>query len=151
MTTFDFSPLYRSAIGFDRLFSLMDSANRETAPSYPPYNVELLGDNKYMITMAVAGFSESELDIELKENTLTIAGRKQEEKTTSKYLYQGIAARNFERKFQLADYIEVKEASFENGLLNIVLERILPEAMKPRKISIAGSANPQLTKESKVA
>ena len=134
-TSLDFSPLYRSAIGFDRMASLLDAASVESKPSYPPYNIELVEENHYRITMAVAGFSESELDISSEQNTLVISG-KQAAETDKQFLYQGIAARNFERKFQLAEHVKVVSASLQNGLLHVELEREIPEALKPRKISI---------------
>jgi len=139
MRTFDLAPLYRSTVGFDRLFSMLDGI--ETAPGYPPYNIERTGDDAYRISVAVAGFSDSELSIESKENTLTIRGEKQE-KTEQKgeVLYQGIAARAFERRFQLADHVVVKGAALENGLLHVDLVREIPEAMKPRSVPINGSA-----------
>ena len=137
-TTLDLSPLYRSAIGFDRMASLLNSAAVENKPSYPPYNVELVEENRYRITMAVAGFAESELDITSEQNTLLIAGR-QDAETERQYLYQGIAGRNFERKFQLAEHVRVVDARLENGLLHVELERQIPEAMKPRKINIGDS------------
>lgn len=138
MTTFDFSPLYRSAIGFDRMANMLDSLNRseQGQPSYPPYNIELTGEDQYRITMAVAGFDRSELSIEVKQNTLTISGKKLPLKSEKQYLHQGIAARNFERRFQLADYVQVENASIENGLLHIGLLREIPEAMKPRTVAI---------------
>ena len=140
MRTFDLAPLYRSTIGFDRLFSMLDNVAGFDGgtPGYPPYNIERTGENAYRISVAVAGFSESELSIEAKENTLTIRGEKQaktEEKTTE-VLYQGIAARAFERVFQLAEHVEVKGASVENGLLHVDLVREVPEAKKPRQIAI---------------
>ena len=139
MRTIDFAPLYRSTIGFDRLFSMLDNLSpAEGAQSYPPYNIERTGENAYRITMAVAGFSEADLSIESKESTLTIRGdRKEETESKGEILYRGIAARTFERRFQLADHVEVRGASLENGLLHIDLKRELPEAMKPRKIAIA--------------
>ena len=142
MRTFDFSPLYRSAIGIDRFANLLDEALRmDSQPSYPPYNIELTGDNQYRITMAVAGFADGELEIEVKGDTLLVTGRKEKESADErKYLYQGIAARNFERRFQLADHVEVKGASLENGLLHVELVREVPEAMKPRQIPIKGAA-----------
>ena len=134
---FDLTPLYRSSIGFDQLASLLETAsNQDTATtSYPPYNIELLSENSYRITMAVAGFSEDDINIEVKEQSLTITGNKTEE-TTSEFLHQGIAARNFERVFKLADHVEVTGASLNNGLLHVDLKRELPEAMKPRSIKI---------------
>lgn len=136
-TTLDLSPLYRSAIGFDRMANLLDSAATENKPSYPPYNVELVEENRYRISMAVAGFAEDEIEITSEQNTLVIAG-KQDLDSERQYLYQGIAARNFERKFQLAEHVNVKTARLENGLLHVELEREIPEAMKPRKIAIGG-------------
>lgn len=137
MRTFDLTPLYRSAIGFDRLANMIDSANRnEQQPSYPPYNIELLGENAYRITMAIAGFSKSELEIQSEEGNLTIKGAKEADATERTYLYQGIAARNFERRFQLADHVKVVKATIENGLLHVDLVREIPEAMKPRQIEI---------------
>ncbi len=136
---FDFSPLYRSAIGFDRIADMLENINQSSNQNgYPPYNIELLDENSYRITMAVAGFTEDELEIESRENVLTIKGKKTKAKTERKYLYQGIAERNFERRFQLADHVKVNGANMENGLLHIELEREIPEAMKPRKISING-------------
>ena len=135
MRTFDLAPLYRSTVGFDRLFSMLDGF--EAAPGYPPYNIERTGENDYRITVAVAGFGENELSIEAKENTLTIKGEKQvKEDKAGEVLYQGIAARAFERVFQLADYVVVKGASLENGLLHVDLAREIPEAKKPRQIAI---------------
>ena len=149
MRTFDLAPLYRSTVGFDRLFSMLDGF--EAAPGYPPYNIERTGENDYRITVAVAGFGEGELSIESKENTLTIKGEKQvkQDNASGEVLYQGIAARAFERQFQLADYVQVKGASLENGLLHVDLVREIPEAKKPRQIAINGS-KPQVV-ETKVA
>jgi len=143
MRHYDLSPLYRSTVGFDRLFNMLDSAGVETnGQSYPPYDIERTGENAYRVTMAVAGFSKADIDIEAKENVLTVKAEKPEEKADEKreMLYQGIAARAFERRFQLADHVQVTGASLENGLLHIDLVRELPEAMKPRKIAIGGSA-----------
>ena len=139
MRTFDLAPLYRSTVGFDRLFSMLDGF--EAAPGYPPYNIERTGENDYRISVAVAGFGENELSIEAKENTLTIKGEKQtkQENKSGEVLYQGIAARAFERVFQLADHVQVKGAKLENGLLHVDLERIIPEEQKPRRIPINGS------------
>src|SRR6185503_5319783 len=149
MRTFDLAPLYRSTVGFDRLFSMMDGF--EAAPGYPPYNIERTGDNDYRISVAVAGFAENELSIEAKENTLTIKGEKQvKEEKAGEVLYQGIAARAFERVFQLADYVVVKGASLENGLLHVNLAREIPEAKKPRQIAINGNAKPKVV-EAKAA
>jgi molecular chaperone IbpA len=148
MRTFDLAPLYRSTVGFDRLFSMLDGF--EAAPGYPPYNIERTGENDYRVTVAVAGFGESDLSIESKENTLTIKGEKQvRQDNTGEVLYQGIAARAFERQFQLADYVQVKGATLENGLLHVDLVREIPEAKKPRQIAINGK-QPQAV-ETKVA
>jgi molecular chaperone IbpA len=141
MRHFDLAPLYRSTIGFDRLFSMIDQASSfETSPSYPPYNIERTGENAYRITLAVAGFSEADLSIESKESTLTIRGAKdshaEAETAKAEVLYQGIAARAFERRFQLADHVQVMGASLENGLLHVELLREIPEAQKPRQIPI---------------
>lgn len=150
MRTFDLAPLYRSTVGFDRLFSMLDGF--EAAPGYPPYNIERTGENNYRISVAVAGFGDNELTIEAKENTLTIKGEKQvkQDNNTAEVLYQGIAARAFERQFQLADYVVVKGANLENGLLHVDLVREIPEAKKPRQISINGKAKPQVV-ETKAA
>lgn len=137
---FDLTPLYRSTVGFDRLFNALDGLhNGDSAPTYPPYNIERISDDEYRITMAVAGFGEDDLSIEVKENTLNVAGKRPEKtEGEAKVLHQGIAARSFERRFQLADHVEVKGAGLENGLLHIDLKRELPEAMKPRTIQISG-------------
>ena len=143
MRHFDLSPLYRSTVGFDRLFSLLDqAAGVENAPSYPPYNIERTAENAYRITIAVAGFSDADLSIESKENALTVRGEKQasDEDGQREVLHQGIAARAFERRFQLADYVQVTGASLENGLLHIDLVREIPEAKKPRLIPIGAGA-----------
>lgn len=141
-TNTDFSPLYRSFIGFDHLAGLIDKASRtEKQSSYPPYNIESLAEDKYRITMAVAGFAENELDIESKQNHLVITGTKTDTKKVERnFLYQGIADRNFERKFQLGDHVKVIGAFMENGLLHVDLEREIPEALKPRKIAINGKS-----------
>jgi molecular chaperone IbpA len=138
MRTFDLAPLYRSTVGFDRLFSLLDQGLEGAAPGYPPYNIERTGDNEYRVSVAVAGFNEPELSIVAKENTLTIRGEKnvKDEEKRAGVLYQGIAARTFERVFQLADFVQVKGASLENGLLHVDLVREIPEAKKPRSIPI---------------
>jgi len=150
MRTFDLTPLYRSTVGFDRLFSMLDDGF-EAAPGYPPYNIERTGDNAYRISVAVAGFAENELSIEAKENTLTIRGGKEakDEKNHGEVLYQGIAARAFERVFQLADYVQVKGASLQNGLLHVDLVREIPEAKKSRQIPI-GNHQPRVV-EAKAA
>lgn len=139
MTTFDLSPLYRTAIGFDRLADLLSNAQRVEGGGYPPYNIESRGDDDYRISMAVAGFAEEELDIVSEQNTLTISGSKADEAGDEErqYLYRGIATRTFERRFQLADHVKVVNAQLENGLLHIDLKRELPERMKPRKIEIS--------------
>ena len=141
MRSYDFSPLFRSAIGFDRVPSLIDSALRagETVNSYPPYNIEKTGGDAYRITMAVAGFTEDDLNVEVRDGVLIVKGTGSAEKDDTTYLHRGIARRAFERRFQLADHVEVKAADLVNGLLNIELVRELPEAMKPRTIQI-GSA-----------
>ncbi len=135
-TTIDLSPLYRSAIGFDRMTKLLNSTAVENKPSYPPYNIEQIDENQYRITMAVAGFTESDIEMISEQNTLTVAGKQQAEEG-KQFLYQGIAARNFERKFQLDEHVKVTSASLNNGLLHIELAREIPEAMKPRKITIS--------------
>ena len=155
MQTFNFAPFYRSTVGFDRLFSTLDQLKgvEDSAPSYPPYNITRTDENTYRISVAVAGFTDADLSIEAKENTLTIHGEKQtnDEEKTSEVLYQGIAARAFERSFQLADYVQVKGASLENGLLHVDLVREIPEAMKPRAIPIASSSKILEVKPTKVA
>ena len=142
MNTIDLTPLYRSSIGFDRLSSLLNTALRadHAANGYPPYNIEVKAENQYAITLAVAGFSEDELDIQVKEGVLTIRGKKSQAENGTEYLYQGIATRTFERKFNLADYVEVSGAELKQGLLIINLQREIPEAMKPRQIPINSSA-----------
>ena len=142
MRTFDLTPFYRSTVGFDRLFSLLDQAS-DGSPGYPPYNIERTGENAYRITVAVSGFAQNELSIVAKENTLTIKGEKvtgENGREKSEVLYRGIAARAFERVFQLADFVVVKNAALENGLLHVDLVREIPEAKKPRSIPIASSA-----------
>ena len=140
MRNYDLAPLYRSAIGFDRLAQLAEHAAANNGNTgYPPYNIELLGENRYRITMAVAGFSMNELEISSEGEKLLVKGNKAESQTERKYLYQGIAERGFECTFQLADYVTVLGASLENGLLNIDLVREIPEALKPRKIEITSS------------
>ena len=155
MRSFDFAPFYRSTIGFDRVFSILDQVGgvEGPAPSYPPYNIARTSENDYRISVAVAGFTDADLSIEAKENTLTIHGEKQtnDEEKTGEVLYQGIAARAFERSFQLADYVQVKGASLENGLLHVDLLREIPEAMKPRAIPIASSSKLLEVKPTKVA
>lgn len=135
----DFSPLYRSTVGFDRLFSMLDTLGQpDNGQTYPPYNIERTGDDAYRISMAVAGFDEKEISIEAHRNVLTVKGEKAEEREdANEFLYRGIAARAFERRFQLADFVEVNGAELKNGLLHIELKRNIPEEMKPRKIAIA--------------
>lgn len=143
MRHFDLSPLYRSTVGFDQLFNMLDgvSGPEGGSPSYPPYNIERLAEHSYRITMAVAGFTEADLSIEVKENALTVIGEKAaQEDEEQDFLHRGIASRAFERRFQLADYMQVDGASMEHGLLHIDLTRELPEAKKPRQIEIKGGA-----------
>lgn len=143
MRNFDLSPLYRSTIGFDRLFSLLDqAASVDNAPTYPPYNIERTDENTYRISIAVAGFSDADLSLEAKENLLTVRGEKQaaEGQTKPTVLHQGIASRGFERRFQLADHVTVTGAVLEHGLLHIDLVREVPEAKKPRSIPIGKAA-----------
>ena len=152
MTTIDFSPLFRSAIGFDRLANTLEAAYRGEPAAYPPYNIELMGEDHYRITMAVAGFSEDDLDIQVKEGVLSVSGgRKEESKDEGKFLYRGIANRSFERRFQLADYVRVEGAELKNGLLHIVLVREIPEAMRPRKIEIGGGSDRLIEGKSEAA
>ncbi|MGL6160251.1 Hsp20 family protein [Microbulbifer sp.] len=141
MRNLDFSPLYRTAIGFDRMANLLDAltTSEQNQPAYPPYNIELTGEDSYRITMAVAGFEQSELDIQVEQNRLAVSGKKPAESEQRNFLHRGIAARNFERRFQLADHVKVTDASLANGLLHIELVREIPEAMKPRKIAISES------------
>jgi molecular chaperone IbpA len=154
MRTFDLSPLYRSTVGFDRFFSMLDQAPgfEGGGSPYPPYNIERTGENTYRVTVAVAGFSDAELSIESKENTLTVKGEKvaKTDEKKPELLYQGIAARAFERVFRLADFVEVKSAALENGLLHIDLVREIPETMKPRTIRINAGQNGKVI-ETKVA
>jgi molecular chaperone IbpA len=141
MRHFDFAPLYRSTVGFDRLAQILDSVtglDNETV--YPPYNIERLSDNEYRITMAVAGFAQDELKVDVKESALSVKGEKKADEAERKYLHRGIAARSFERRFQLADYVEVKGADLKDGLLHIDLVRNLPERMKPRTVAISADS-----------
>jgi molecular chaperone IbpA len=155
MRTFDFAPFYRSTVGFDRIFSTLDElvGLDSSVPSYPPYNIERSGENAYRVSVAVAGFTDADLSIEAKESRLTICGEKQtnNEEKTAEVLYQGIAARTFERSFQLADYVQVKGASLENGLLHVDLVREIPEAMKSRAIPIVSSSKVLEVQPTKVA
>lgn len=140
MRNVDLSPLYRSFIGFDHLATMLDAASRsEKQSGYPPYNIESLSEEKYRITMAIAGFAENEVDIEVEGNSLVIVGRKTDKQDDTKFVYKGISERDFERKFQLSDHVKVVGATLENGLLHVDLEREIPEAMKPRKIAIGNS------------
>jgi len=138
MRPIDFAPLYRSTVGFDRLFNLLDSVTGfEQAPTaYPPYNIERLGENEYRITMAVAGFGQDEIKVDVKEQTLNVSGGKEAEEKEREFLHRGIAARSFERRFQLADHVEVKGADLQDGLLHVELVRNVPERLKPRTIAI---------------
>lgn len=137
MRTLDFSPLYRSVVGFDRLASLLETAAADSATGYPPYNIERTADNAYRIDIAVAGFRPDELNIEVKENLLTVQGRKAANDDQRRFLHRGLAERNFERRFQLADYVVVTDANLADGLLSISLRRELPEALKPRTVQIS--------------
>jgi molecular chaperone IbpA len=149
---FDLTPLYRSTVGFDRLARMLDEVSTFEAPAYPPYNIERLGDDEYRITIAVAGFSAPDVAIEVKGNALTVSGKKAEKsEAKTEYLHQGIAGRSFERRFQLADHVEVKGAAMDNGLLHISLKREIPEAMKPRTIAIATSGEPKVLEARKAA
>ena len=154
MRTFDFAPLYRSTVGFDRMLSMLEQPDGvEDLSNYPPYNIGRTGENAYRISVAVAGFTDADLSIETKENRLSIRGEKQtnDKEKTGDVLYQGIAARTFERSFQLADHVEVKGASLENGLLHVDLVREIPEAMKPRSIPIVSSSKLLEVKPTKIA
>jgi len=141
MRTLDFSPLYRSVVGFDRLADLLDAASHESATGYPPYNIERTGDHEYRIEIAVAGFKPDELSIEVKEAVLTVTGRKAANDGERRFVHRGLAERNFERRFQLAEYVLVTEANLADGLLSISLKRELPEALKPRRIEIGTGAS----------
>jgi molecular chaperone IbpA len=138
MRTVDFSPLFRSAIGFDRLFDLAEAAQRVGEEGYPPYNIERLDENSFQISVALAGFKPDEVELTVEQNVLTLEGRKND-KEGKTFLHRGISARNFKRQFTLADHVEVRGARFENGLLIIDLQREIPEAMKPRRIAINGA------------
>ena len=142
MTTFDFTPLFRSAIGFDRVSQLLEAAQRldGSAPAYPPYNIEKIGEDSYRIVMAVAGFGEDDLEVTVENDVLTVRGRLEDKPEEDRYLYRGIATRAFERRFQLADFIQVRGARLENGLLEIDLEREVPEHLRPRTIAIETKA-----------
>ncbi len=147
MRTVDFSPLYRSVVGFDRLADLLDSASADSTNGYPPYNIERTDQNAYRVEIAVAGFKPEELSIEVKENLLTVQGRKPANDDVRRFLHRGLAERNFERRFQLADYVVVTDAALADGLLSISLVRELPEQLKPRRVEIksaAASSQPEL-------
>ncbi len=149
---FDLTPLYRSTVGFDRLAQMLGEAQQYDTPAYPPYNIERLSDDDYRISMAVAGFGSDDLEIEVKENTLTISGARESAENEEKvYLHQGIAARNFERVFQLAEHMVVVGADMENGLLHVTLKREIPEAMKPRTVSIKAAKKPRVIESKKAA
>jgi len=139
-TNFDFAPYRRSTVGFDRLFDLLETSARTDTENYPPFDIEQLGDDQYRITLAVAGFSPDEIEIVAQNNQLTVTGNRQDEADSGRYLHRGIATRAFERRFQLADFVVVQDASFDSGLLRISLKREIPEAMKPRKIEIGTAA-----------
>lgn len=143
MRTLDFSPLYRSVVGFDRLADLLQTAATDAATGYPPYNIERTDENAYRIEIAVAGFRREELEIEVKENLLTVQGRKTANEDNRRFLHRGLAERNFERRFQLADYVVVTDAQLADGLLSISLKRELPEALKPRRVEIGSGAQAQ--------
>ena len=147
MRTIDFSPLYRSVVGFDRLAQILETATVDQASGYPPYNIERTDENAYRIEIAVAGFRSDELNIEVKENLLTVQGRKAANDAERKFLHRGLAERDFERRFQLADYVVVTDAGLADGLLSISLRRELPEALKPRRVEIATNASPLIEGE----
>ena len=152
MTTYDFAPLFRTAIGFDRLARLMDTAtSAPDASSYPPYNIERTGEDTYRLTMAVAGFKPEELDLVVKDNTMVVSGKASDEGQTGEMLYRGIAGRAFERRFVLADHIVVDGADLQNGLLHVGLKRVVPEALKPRRIAIGGNAAKAVANDSQEA
>lgn len=136
MRSYDLTPLYRTTVGFDRMFDLLDTLGKSEATGYPPYNIERVDEDRYRITLAVAGFADRDIEIELHENTLKIVGSRSEGDDGKTYLHQGIAGRSFERRFQLADHVKIDGASLLNGLLNVELRREIPESMKPRRIEI---------------
>ncbi len=144
MRPFDFAPLYRSTVGFDRLFQLLDGGVEGEASTYPPYNIERTADNQYRITMAVAGFAREEIDIQVKEQSLTVKGEKKADDKERQFLHRGIATRAFERRFQLADHVEVTGADLQDGLLHIDLVRNVPERLKPRSVQIGSGAPKQI-------
>ncbi len=150
MNRIDLTPLYRSSVGYDRFGSLLDAAfqTEKTSAGYPPYNIEALEENNYAITLAVAGFKQSELDIQVENGVLTVRGKKEPVETNGNFLHQGIATRSFERKFNLADHIEVVNADLQDGLLSISLVKEVPEAMKPKSIAINGNSAPRIVDSS---
>jgi molecular chaperone IbpA len=152
MRTIDFSPLYRSVVGFDRLAALLDAAAAGESSGYPPYNIETVGEDAYRIEIAVAGFKPEELNLEVKENVLTVQGKKAANDDNRRFLHRGLAERNFERRFQLADYVVVTEANLSDGLLSVSLKREVPEAKKPRRIEIGTqSSAPVIEGDAKAA
>jgi len=152
MTTFDFAPLFRTAIGFDRLARLMDTAaSAPEAPTYPPYNIDKTGDDTYRLTMAVAGFRPEELDLVVKDNTLVVSGKVTSDNQKGEVLYRGIAGRAFERRFVLADHMVVDGADLQNGLLHVGLKRVVPEALKPRRIAIGSGATTAIANDAEGA
>ena len=153
MRTFDLTPLFRSTVGFDHLAAMLDAATRldDQAFSYPPYNIEKLGEDQYRITMAVAGFGEKEIEITVKEGSLLVTGKSDQDTAGVEFLHRGIAGRAFERRFELADYVQVKSASLSNGLLHIYLAREVPEAMKPRTVAIETEPTKGKTIETRAA
>lgn len=146
MRTYDFSPLYRSTVGFDRIFDLLDQANR-AEPHWPPYNIEKIGDDRYRISMAVAGFSPDEIEIVQQQNTLLVAGQKRAEQDNAQVLHRGLASRSFKQSFNLADHVKVTGAQLENGLLVLDLVREVPEALKPRRIEIGTGMRPEVGRD----
>ena len=152
MRSYDLTPLYRTSVGFDRMFDLLDNIGKTESTGYPPYNIERVDEDRYRITLAVAGFARDDLEIELHESTLKVVGARPDIDESRTYLHQGIAGRSFERRFQLADHVRIDGASLVNGLLNIELRREIPEAKKPRKIEInSNSANVEVLKASNAA
>ena len=151
MRSYDLSPLFRSTVGFDRMGRLLDSAFQTEAPTYPPYNIEKVGDDAYRITMAVAGFGEDDLEVTQKGSQLVVTGKARAEESDVSYLHRGIAARAFERRFELADHVNVVEASLVNGMLAIALKREVPEALKPRTIGIKATGKPATIEQQKAA
>jgi molecular chaperone IbpA len=149
-TNFDFTPYRRSTVGFDRLFDLLETSSRgEASDGYPPFDIQRLGDDSYRITLAVAGFRPEDIEVVAQQNLLTVTGKHADEDGAGEYLHRGIATRSFERRFQLADFVEAGNAVFENGLLSVELKRVVPEAMKPRRIEIGSAPVPSQIEESK--